>query len=63
MIAKPFDPPLRDASTWEEELFNLIAIEIAVVGEGNEDSDVAVGKGSNEAGGLLLGEAMACVGR
>jgi hypothetical protein len=63
VIAKPFDPPLRDAPTGEEELFNLMAIEVTVMGEGNEDRDIAVGKGSNEARRLLLGEAMAGVGR
>jgi len=31
VIPEPFDPPLGDASTGEEELFDLITIEVAVI--------------------------------
>jgi hypothetical protein len=31
VILEPFDPPLGDASTAKEELFDLITIEVAVI--------------------------------
>ncbi|MDQ6711976.1 MAG: hypothetical protein M3Z28_02145 [Candidatus Dormibacteraeota bacterium] len=62
MISEPFDPSLRHPSTGEEELFDLIAIEVAVVGKGDKDRNVASGESSNELSDLLLAQAAAGVG-
>ncbi len=62
VISEPFDPSLGHTSTGKEELFNLIAIEVAVVGKGDEDRNIASGESSNELSDLLLGEASASVG-
>jgi hypothetical protein len=63
VISEPFDPSLGHTSTGEEELFDLIAIEVAVVGKGDEDRNIASGEGSNELSDLLLAQASAGVGR
>lgn len=62
MISEPFDPSLRHTSTGEEELFDLIAIEVAVVGKADEDRNIASGESSNELSDLLLAQAAAGVG-
>jgi hypothetical protein len=63
VISEPFDPSLGHTSTGEEELFDLIAIEVAVVGKGDEDRNIASGESSNELSDLLLAEPAAGFGR
>jgi len=62
VISEPFDPSLRHTSTGEEELFDLIAIEVAVIRKAYEDRNIASGKSSNKFGDLLLGKASAGIG-
>jgi hypothetical protein len=63
VILEPFDPSLRDASTREEEVFGLITIEIAVVGKGEQDGNIANGEGTGELVEFFLGEALAGMAR
>jgi hypothetical protein len=62
VILKPFDPSLGDTSTRKEELFDLVTIEVSVIGERDQDRNVTSGEGSNELGDILLTEPMAGVG-
>lgn len=61
VILEPLDPTLGNAPTGEKEVFDLITIEVPVVGESHKDCDVSRGESPNEFSGFLLGEAPAGV--
>jgi hypothetical protein len=54
LISEPFDPSLGHAPAGEEESFDLIAIEVPVIGKGDQDRNVSSGERSHELGDLLL---------
>jgi hypothetical protein len=55
VIGEEAQTHLGGADAVEEELLDLEGVEVPVVVESLEDSDIALGEGSQEAGGLFLG--------